>query len=587
VRQLAPRWVLERPPDPLIAGGLAAEVGLPAALARILVQRGFDSPAAARDFLRPELARLSDPFRLAGMADAVQVIVSHARAGNKILVHGDYDVDGQCASALITRALRIGGVAAEAFVPHRMRDGYDFGSAGVARAREIGARLVITCDCGITAVDAVRHARDAGIDVVVSDHHLLGPEWPPANAIIDPQRPDDVSGLGLLCGTGIAFKLIQALVDPLGLPAALPFHLLDYVAVATVADVVPLVGENRIIVRHGLRLLSRSRWPGLRALIATAGLAGQEIRASHVGFILGPRLNAAGRIADAGLGLALLLSDSWEESMAIAGRLEELNAERQDLDQRILAQAIDQIEKEIDLDRTAGIVLASDGWHPGVVGIVASRVVERFGRPTFLIGFDGDIGKGSGRSISRFDLHQALGGCADLLERFGGHRMAAGLTVRRDRLEEFQARFAQVTAQLLDPSDLGPEQRVDLEIGLGDATADLERLCRHLEPCGMGNPGPVFLTRGAQLVDRSFVGQAGEHLRGVLQDGAGGLPVIGFQFADRVEWLNLDPVDAAFRLERHEFRGQSYLQAKLVAMAPHGGARVREKGPVLRPPSAA
>lgn len=416
------------------------------------------------------------------------------------------------------------------------------------------------------------------MDVVVTDHHLLGPEVPPATALVDPQRPDDTSGLGALCGTGIAFKLVQALVGPLGLPPALPLHFLDLAAVATVADVVPLVGENRILVRHGLKVLARSRWPGLRALAAVAGIHQTEIRASQVGFILGPRLNAAGRIGDAKDGLRLLLTDSMDEAMTLAQRLEQLNAERQDIDQRILAEAIEYIETTVDLDRTAGLVLASDQWHPGVVGIVASRVVERFGRPTFLIGFSGDVGKGSGRSISRLDLHQVLGDCADLLEKYGGHKMAAGLTVRRDRVDEFRVRFAEACARVIDPSDLGPEQRVDIELDLKDATDDLERLIRHLEPCGMGNPGPVFLARDARLVNWSYVGQKAEHLRGFLKGEGGGVAAIGFQFADRVTWLGKDPIDAAFRLERHEFRGQNYLQARLVGLAPAEQGSSRNAG---------
>ncbi|MHB1330327.1 MAG: single-stranded-DNA-specific exonuclease RecJ, partial [Gemmatimonadales bacterium] len=464
------RWRVAPPPDPDTARQLASSLDLPPALARLLAQRGYGELETAKRFLRPELQSLSDPYALAGMADAVEVIVRTIRAGHRILVHGDYDVDGQCASALLTRALRAAGAQVEAFVPHRMRDGYDFGPAGLARAKEIGARLILTCDCGITAVETVRQAREAGLDVVVTDHHLLGPTAPPANAILDPQRPDDNSGLGTLCGTGVAFKLVQALVEPLGLPASFPMHFLDFVAVATVADVVPLTGENRVLVRHGLKVLNRSRWPGFRALIQSAGLGAAEVRASQVGFVLGPRLNAAGRIGDANDGLRLLLTDSEAEAQALASQLEKLNTEGQDLDQRILAEAIDRVERTVDLDRTAGLVLASDGWHPGVVGIVASRVVERFGRPAFLIGLAGDIGKGSGRSISRFDLHGALQQCGDLLERFGGHRMAAGLTVRRDRVEQFTERFAAVCGERLQPSDLGPEQRVDLEIGLDEAT---------------------------------------------------------------------------------------------------------------------
>jgi single-stranded-DNA-specific exonuclease len=562
------RWMMVPPPDPAVVDRLARALGIPAALAALLVQRGQATEADARTFLRPAVTGLSDPGALAGMSEAVEAIAAAVRAGGTILVHGDYDVDGQCATALLTRALQAAGADVVGFVPHRLRDGYDFGIAGLAAAQRAGASLVITCDCGITAVDTVRAARAAGIGVVVTDHHLPGAELPPALAVVDPQRADDTSGAKGLCGTGIAFKLVQALVPALGLPPNLPYHLLDLVALATVADVVPLVGENRILVRHGLRLLADSRWPGLRALVAASGLEGKELRAGHMGYILGPRLNAAGRVADAAEGLRLLLTDDPAEAAELARRLEGLNVERQSLDQRMLEEALAQVEQAGDPERDASFVLAGDGWHPGVVGIVASRVVERYGRPAFLIAFDGDVGKGSGRSISRFDLHAALLACGDLLERYGGHQMAAGLTIRRDRLDEFRERFGGIAREALGPEDLGPEQRVDLELALREATPELERMCRHLEPCGSGNASPVFGVRGVRLTGRSRVGSG--HLKGTLDDGTTRLPAIGFQWADRVPWLADGLVDAAFRLEPNEWNGHTTLQARLCALSPHG-----------------
>jgi single-stranded-DNA-specific exonuclease len=564
-----PRWALEPVPDTAAARDLAAALGLPPALAALMVQRGFGSSERARAFLRPSLSDLSDPFSLAGMTEAVETIAAAVKAGRTILVHGDYDVDGQCSTAVLTRALRIGGARVEPFVPHRLRDGYDFGPAGLARAREVGATLIITCDCGITAIDTVRQAEESGIQVVVTDHHLPSGTLPPATAVVDPQRPDDTSGLGHLCGTGIAFKLVQALVPALGLPAQLPMHLLDYVALATVADVVPLIDENRILVRHGLKLLRDSRWVGLRALLASSGVTGYP-KAGQVGFILAPRLNAAGRIGDATDGLRLLLTDDPAEAYVLAARLDRLNTERQALDQRILDEAIEQVEACGALDGRCGFVLGAEGWHPGVVGIVASRVVERYGRPTFLVGFDGPVGKGSGRSISRFDLHAALGACGDLLERFGGHRMAAGLTLRRDQFEAFRDRFQQVAAERLQGQELGPEQRVDLEITLADATADLERLCRHLEPCGMGNPAPVFGVRGIRFSGRQLVGD--NHVRGRLEGPDAALGAIGFRLADRIPVAGEGIVDAAFRLEENEFRGSVSLQARLLAVTASAAA---------------
>jgi single-stranded-DNA-specific exonuclease len=564
------RWVVAPRPDLSAVQALAASLKVPPALAALLIQRGHDSEESARRYLRPALTDLCDPHALAGMAEAVHTIVNAVRAGRRIMVHGDYDVDGQCASALLTRALRCAGADVQPFLPHRLRDGYDFGPAGLEAAKAAGAALIITCDCGITAYDTVTAARAAGIDVVITDHHLPGTELPTAQAVVDPQRPDDTSNAKALCGTGIAFKLVQALVPALNLPVNLPYHLLDLVAMATVADVVPLQGENRSLVKHGLKLLSQSRWPGLQALAETTGLAGKEIRARHVGFVLGPRLNAAGRVGDATDGLRLLLSDDPAESAALAQKLEGMNVERQALDQRILDEALEQVEQTADLDRDAGFVLVGDGWHPGVVGIVASRVVERYGRPTFLIAFDGDIGKGSGRSTSRFNLHAALLSCGDLLERYGGHHMAAGLTIRRGSLAAFRERFGDVARERLAPEDLGPEQRVDLELPLGEVTPELEHLCRYLEPCGQGNPTPVFGVRGVRFTSRSIVGNG--HLKGFLEDATGRLCVIGFQWADRVPWLSDELVDAAFRIETNEWNGFSTLQARLCALSPHSVA---------------
>jgi len=567
------RWVVEAPADEQVALGLAQALKLPLALARLLAQRGHSEVEQARLFLRPSLEQLADPASLKGMAEAVETITAAVRAGKRILVHGDYDVDGQSATALLTRALRAAGADVVPFVPHRLRDGYDFGAAGLAEAERIGAGLILTCDCGITAVDAVQRAREAERSVVVTDHHLPGPVLPPANAVIDPQQAGDSSGLGMLCGTGLAFKLVQALTPALGLPQTFALHLLDLVALATIADVVPLVGENRILVRHGLRVLSQTRWIGLRALIEEAGLAGRQLRAGQVAFILGPRINAAGRVGDASDGLRLLLTDDPEEAAALAHQLEQHNAERQELDQRILREALEQVEQEFDLEQDAAFVLASEGWHPGVVGIVASRVVERYGRPTFLIGMEEGIGKGSGRSISRFDLHGALVECADLLDRFGGHRMAAGLTVRQDRLEAFRERFTQVARSRLNPADLGPEQRVDLQVNLGELTEELERLLRHLEPCGMGNPAPVLGVRGVEFQQPRVVGAG--HLKGVLRQAGASLEAIGFQLADRVPWLGQGAVDAAIRLEQNDYMGRTSLQARLVALSPGGAEPVR------------
>ncbi len=565
---IPPRWIITAAADPGATRTLASELRIPEALAAILVQRGLAAPELAKAFLRPDLERLSDPHCWADMPAAVALLVRAVREGRTILVHGDYDVDGQCAAAMLTRILRSTAAKVHAFVPHRIRDGYDFGPAGLAEAQRLGASLIVTCDCGITAVDAVAAARAAGIDVIVTDHHLPGDVLPPANAVLDPRRPDCQSEDKNLCGTGVAFKLAQALVQALGLSPNLPLHFLDYVALATVADVVPLVGENRILVRHGLKMLADSRWVGLRALVATAGLAGRPLRAAHLGFILAPRLNAAGRIGDANDGLRMLLTENPDEAAALARELETINARRQEMDRVILDDAIELVDKTLH-PADAAIVLGADTWHPGVIGIVASRLVERYGRPTFLVGWEpgGELGRGSGRSISGFDLHGALHRVGTHLEKYGGHMMAAGFTIRRDRFDAFRTAFLAVAGELLTPDDLAPCQRVDLELPLALLSEDLERLIRHLEPCGAGNPAPVFGVRHARAVGARRVGT--NHLRFTLDDGSGVLPAIGFRWADAVpeDWLG-QPLDVAFRLERDDWQGRVTIQARIACLAP-------------------
>ena len=562
------RWAIAAPPDPSVTTALAVDLSIPEPLAALLVQRGFAVPELAKSFLRPHLDRLSDPSAWADMVRATALVVAAVRAGTPILVHGDYDVDGQCAAALLTRVLRAAGGQAHGFVPHRLRDGYDFGAAGLAEARRLRAGLIVTCDCGITAVDAVRAAREAGMEVIVTDHHLPGDALPPASAVLDPLRVDCGSADKALCGAGVAFKLAQAVVAALGLSPNLPLHFLDYVALATVADVVPLVGENRILVRHGLKTLADSRWTGLRALVEAAGLAGKPLRAGHVGFILAPRLNAVGRIGEPMDGLRLLLTDSPDEAASLARDLETLNARRQALDQHILDDAVAQADATLGPDDRA-LVLASEEWHPGVIGIVASRLVERYGRPTFLIAWEGELGRGSGRSIAGLDLHAVLHRLAPLLEKYGGHTMAAGLVIRRERYEAFRVAFLQATGELLGPDDLVAAQRVDLELPLGLVSEELEKLIRYLEPCGPGNPAPVFGVRGARAVNARRVGS--NHLRFLLDDGSGVLPAIGFQWADVIPdaWL-ARPLDVAFRLERDEWQGRATLQARVAAIAPSG-----------------
>lgn len=565
---LATRWDLGEQPDAGARSALAQALQVPETLAALLIQRGYSSVEEAKGFLRPTLDSLSDPAEFKDLPEATSLIAQAVRAGETIVVHGDYDVDGQAGAALLTRVLREAGADVKPFVPHRVRDGYDLGAAGVTFAAQHGAALIVTCDCGITAHEAVADAKARGMKVVITDHHVPG-DLPPADAVVNPNRPDCPSRSKQLCGAGVAFKLAQALVGELGLPENMPLHLLDLVALATVADMVPLTGENRTLVRFGLKTLAQSRWAGLRALVAAAGLEGRPLRAGHVGYILAPRLNAVGRIGDAKDGLRLLLTDDESSARDQARALEALNTRRQAMDQEILREVVEEIEETVDLDTNFALVLARDSWHPGVIGIVASRVVERFGRPTFLVALDGNEGKGSGRSVSGFDLHAALTSCSEYLVKFGGHPMAAGLTIARDAIEPFREALNNVARAKLSKEDLVRVQRVDVETPVGRLDADLERLLRHLEPCGLGNPAPVFAVANVRAARPREVGK--NHLKFTIEDETGSIDAIGFELADRVEpgWLS-GPVDVALRLEENEYRGTVSLQARVLALRPAG-----------------
>jgi single-stranded-DNA-specific exonuclease len=451
------------------------------------------------------------------------------------------------------------------FIPDRLADGYDLGPAGVRAARDTGAAVVLTCDCGTSAHESVRALQDAGVDVIISDHHLPGGPLPPALAVLNPRRADDMSPDKDLAAVGVAFKLALALTRAMGGNENIVLNMLDLVALATVADVAPLRGENRVFVRRGLPLIAGSRSAGLRALVRAAGLDAKEITAGRVGFILAPRLNALGRIGRALDGVRLLLSDREDEANQLARQCEELNRERQELDRRILDEALARVGR-LDLDATWGIVLAGEGWHPGVIGIVASRVVEQTGRPAVLIAVQDGIGKGSGRSIPAFDLHAALQDCDDLLLKHGGHRAAAGLTIEASQLDAFTARFNDVASARLTPEDLVPEIRIDVAMSLDDATSTMEEMLRHMEPCGIGNPGPVFSARGVQLLGGpDKIGGDGVKVR--LATAAGPLEAVGWGLAHRASELagaRGGTLEIAFKLGRNEFRNVSTLQASLV-----------------------
>jgi single-stranded-DNA-specific exonuclease len=528
------------------------------------VARGFKEPEDAKSHLRPDADRLHSPESLRDLPLAVDRILRAVDGGEPILVHGDYDVDGMTGATLLTRCVRLLGGKALAFLPHRLRDGYDLGPAGLRAAEEAGAALIVTVDSGILAHDAVREAGGRRIDVIVTDHHAPGHTLPPAVAVVNPNRDDcDYPNKGL-CGAGVSFKLCQALMSSRRIPAEQLHAQLDLVALATVADLVPLTGENRILARLGLRQLSETRNQGLRALMTVAGVDPGSVTSGSIGFNLAPRLNALGRLGEPERALALLMTENAAEARALAEEADALNRRRQELDSWVLEDALRQLAGSYDPDADYGLVLSSDQWHPGVVGIAASRVVERMNRPAILVAMGQDSGRGSARSVPGFHVLEAIRAGGEHLVRFGGHRQAAGIEVARENLPAFRAAFNAAARDELAGADLRPSLTVDVEIRLDEVTWDLHRYLRHLGPHGIGNPQPLFLTRGVTFPRPGRVVGTG-HLKARLRQGATDLEAIGFRLADRLrpEVIGQGPFDVVYQLRTNDYRGTRSLQAHL------------------------
>ena len=556
------RWEFPPAADRDAVSRLAGSLSLPDTLCSLLVGRGFGDEGAARGYLRPTVDHLHDPALLAGMGDAVARLSSAIDASERILVHGDYDVDGICTTVILVRTLRMLGAEAIPFVPHRLRHGYDLTNAGVAEAERVGAGVILTGDCGIVAHEAVEEARRAGIDVVVTDHHTPAASLPAAAAVVNPNRADCSYPFKGLCGAAVAFKLALALGAERGVPAERLYAFLDLVAVATVADLVPLADENRMLVRWGLRVLRETPNVGMRALLARAGLDG-KVGAGQVGFVLAPRINAIGRLGDPMTAVRLLLTEDPGEAKELADALESENRRRREVDRETFRQAMEVLERDFDPERDRGVVLGDARWHPGVIGIVASRVAERVHRPTVLVALEGEEARGSARSVPGFDLYAAIAACAGHLTRFGGHRAAAGCSLRADRLDAFRRDFDAHARSAMREEHLSPRLRIDLALPLPAATHQLARLLGHAAPFGMGNPTPVLAARRVRALSPRIVGT--DHLRMDLSGDGCTLEAIGFGMGHHLGSPLLEgPMDAAFRLEERSWRGRTSLQAKLV-----------------------
>ena len=543
-------WTL-RPCPHEVQAGLAASLGISELTAGVLVRRGYDDPDSARAFLAGELPS-HDPFLLGDMRAACDRIRAAVADGRRICVHGDYDVDGIAATALAVILLRELGADVDWHLPSRFDEGYGVRAETLARLADEGCGLVLTVDCGITAVAEVAEARARGLEVIVTDHHRPGDALPDCPLVAT--RPSDYP-FPELCGTGVVHKLGQALF---GVDSEIPRRHLDLVALATIADVVPLLDENRSLTIAGLRALARTQKPGLQALMRTAGVDPAAVDAGAVGFRLGPRINAAGRLGHPRAALELLLTSEADEARRLADTLEELNRERQAVEGRILREAIAQVEAWPEADRRrSAYVVAGEDWHEGVIGIVASRLVERFNRPVVLVAGGEGEWKGSGRSIPAFDLHAGLAACSDLLGRWGGHRAAAGLSIAPENVGAFAARFAEHAAGLLVEDDLQPVTRIDGVVARGTRlTLDLCAELAQLAPFGLGNPEVTLLAPGCELGELATVGE-GKHLRfRVRRDGADAGSAIAFGSGARLDvYRQPGRWDVAFRLAENRWNG--------------------------------
>ncbi len=558
------KWIAPPVVEALDVQRLREALNLPAVVCQLLAQRGYTDVDGAKRFLRPKLEHIGSPYDLLGMTEAVERLVRAIRTGETILVHGDYDVDGMCSTALLTRALRQVGGRVVPFIPHRLTDGYDLTDAGVQAAITAKAQVVLTADCGTSALPAIEALCAAGIDVIVSDHHLPGGPLPHCVAILNPKQPGCPSPDKDFAAVGIAFKLALAVTRAMGGSDGYVYTLLDLVALATVADLAPLRGENRVFVRFGLKVMGETKLAGLRALIRASGLEGKPLTAGRIGYILAPRLNAVGRLGNPMRGVDLLLTDDPAEANEIARELEELNQRRQSLDRSTLDEAMRMLDS-VDLDTTYGLVLAKQGWHAGVIGIVASRLVEQISRPVVMVALEGDTGKGSGRSISAFDLHAGLSACKQHLVRFGGHRAAAGITVQTALVPTLQAAFNDVACRELTADHLVPEQRIDLDVREDDLTDELEKLLQYFEPHGLGNPTPTLALRAARIDGAPRRIGSTDGVRTGVKTAGGPIAAIGWRLGDRAKLLDpAAPVDLAFRLDRDDYRGADRLQLTLV-----------------------
>jgi single-stranded-DNA-specific exonuclease len=553
------RWQFPEAASEREIGALARELCLPPAAARILWRRGYRDAAGITRFLNPRIEDLHDPFLLRDMGSAVERIRAAIEQRELIEIHGDYDVDGITSTVLLKKALELAGAQAGWYIPHRLLDGYGMQAAAVEEAARRGVRVIVSVDNGIRACAAIDRARQLGIDVIVTDHHLPESELPPALAIINPNRRDCNYPNRNLCGAGVTLKLAHAVLAGLGWPEAKLYRVLEsflkLVAIATVADLVPLTGENRIIVKHGLKGLADARNPGLRALLDAAGFRDRIPNAREVAFRIAPAINASGRMDSAAQAVRMFLTADYEEAARIARELFVLNQERQAAERVIVEEILARCVEAPVTDGEAALIFWGEGWHRGVVGIVASRVVERYHRPAIVMGIEDGVAQGSGRSIEAFHLLEALESMCELFTKFGGHAHAAGLSLPAASLGVFRDRLQAYAAERLTPEDMCPVVAVDAVLDLPEVNDDLWRALERIEPFGMDNPQPIFASRSAQLAGPPRIWKE-KHLKIALRQNGRTVILKGFGMGDRAAELGkMSAVDVAFEIERDWYGG--------------------------------
>lgn len=541
---------------------LAAALEVPRIVAQLLCIRGIDSVDAGHTFLHPTLDQLTDPFELTGMKEAVARITQARDSREHVRVFGDYDVDGISGTVLLTRALREFGVEhCSSKLPSRLEDGYGLNGELVERAKGEGVDLIVTVDNGIKASEAGERAKACGVDLIITDHHNVEGETPSAVAVINPKQDDPSSPFADASGSAVAFKLSQAL---LGSP-----RYLDMVALGTVADIVPLRGENRVLTALGLRAISEAPSPGLSALAKVARISTKGLRAENIAFQLAPRINASGRLGDGMAGLDLLMTDSTDEATRLAAELDQTNEERRKIEKRIYEQALDELMTEFHPSQRT-IVLAQKGWHQGVIGIVASKLQHAYCRPVVLIAVDDSgVGKSSARSSPDFDISMGMSHCADLLERYGGHKAAAGMTIREENIGLFRDRLEAYALHEMSDAERRKKLLIDMQIGLSEIDAKLLKNLELLEPFGQGNPPPLVCTFGAEVVDHSVRILNGGHLKLAVRQGPAILDVIGFGMGHKLSPGNPpNKVDIAYTPKFNTWRGETTIQLELKDVKP-------------------